>query len=201
MNWIFNRIIFGLDSTFEWILWILSKHIKQDYSGPTCTIWYKLAYLTPSTQGWWWPCLYLKVDFSFDPCFCLLPALTRTPRQNHDCPVSPPSPPSNPLSDHRSHFHLTSTFEKSQVCLALVLSNSHKTSWSQAKCYYSILIITTITKTRMVHQEPQWSVAIGQDYQSWCIAECDVPVPGIPGTGNFSLFWWYRNRYRKKLVP
>ena len=32
-------------------------------------------------------------------------------------------------------------------------------------------------------------------------AECDVPVPGIPGTGNFSFFWWYRNRYRKKLVP
>ena len=21
------------------------------------------------------------------------------------------------------------------------------------------------------------------------------------GTGNFSFFWWYRNRYRKKLVP
>ena len=32
-------------------------------------------------------------------------------------------------------------------------------------------------------------------------AECDVPVPGIPGTGNFSFFWWYRYRYRKKLVP
>ena len=32
-------------------------------------------------------------------------------------------------------------------------------------------------------------------------SECDVPVPGIPGTGNFSYFWWYRNRYRKKLVP
>ena len=31
--------------------------------------------------------------------------------------------------------------------------------------------------------------------------ECDVPVPGIPGTGNFSCFWWYRNRYQKKLVP
>ena len=31
--------------------------------------------------------------------------------------------------------------------------------------------------------------------------ECDVPVPGIPGTGNFSFFWWYRNRYRNKLVP
>ena len=26
--------------------------------------------------------------------------------------------------------------------------------------------------------------------------ECDVPVPGI-----FHFFWWYRNRYRKKLVP
>ena len=33
------------------------------------------------------------------------------------------------------------------------------------------------------------------------IAEFDVPVPGIPGIGNFSFFWWYRNRYRKKLVP
>ena len=32
-------------------------------------------------------------------------------------------------------------------------------------------------------------------------AECDVPVPGIPGTGNFHFFWWYRNRYRKNLVP
>ena len=31
--------------------------------------------------------------------------------------------------------------------------------------------------------------------------ECDVPVPGIPGTGNVSFFWWYRNRYRKNLVP
>ena len=31
--------------------------------------------------------------------------------------------------------------------------------------------------------------------------ECDVPVPGIPGTGNFHFFWWYRNRYRKNLVP
>ena len=33
------------------------------------------------------------------------------------------------------------------------------------------------------------------------LAEFDVPVPGIPGIGNFSFFWWYRNRYRKKLVP
>ena len=33
------------------------------------------------------------------------------------------------------------------------------------------------------------------------IPECDVPVPGIPGTGNFSFFRWYQNRYRKKLVP
>merc|ERR1712130_682558 len=31
--------------------------------------------------------------------------------------------------------------------------------------------------------------------------EFDVPVPGIPGIGNFAYFWWYRNRYRKKLVP
>ena len=29
--------------------------------------------------------------------------------------------------------------------------------------------------------------------------ECDVPVPGIPGIGNFSF--WYRIRYRKKMVP
>ena len=34
-----------------------------------------------------------------------------------------------------------------------------------------------------------------------CPPELDVPVPGIPGIGNFSFFWWYRNRYRKKLVP
>ena len=60
------------------------------------------------------------------------------------------------------------------------------------------------------------------------VAECDVPVPGIPGIGNFSFFCgigtgigknWYRkkvsepvsenfgtgkksrNRYRKNLVP
>ena len=33
------------------------------------------------------------------------------------------------------------------------------------------------------------------------ISECDVPVPGIPGTGNYNFFWWYRNRYRKNLVP
>jgi len=33
------------------------------------------------------------------------------------------------------------------------------------------------------------------------LTECDVPVPGIPGTGNFSFFGGYRNRYRKKLVP
>ena len=31
--------------------------------------------------------------------------------------------------------------------------------------------------------------------------ECDVPVPRIPGTRSFSFFWWYRNRYRKKLLP
>ena len=30
--------------------------------------------------------------------------------------------------------------------------------------------------------------------------ECDVPVPWIPDTGNFSLFWWYRNPYRKKVA-
>ena len=60
------------------------------------------------------------------------------------------------------------------------------------------------------------------------LSECDVPVPGIPGTGNFHFFggigtgigkiWYrkkvpvsvsekfgtgkkYRNRYRKNLVP
>ena len=26
--------------------------------------------------------------------------------------------------------------------------------------------------------------------------ECDVPVPEIPGTRNFSFFWWYRKKYR-----
>ena len=44
--------------------------------------------------------------------------------------------------------------------------------------------------------------------------ECYVPVPGIPRTRIFLLFWWYRNRfakngtrkkswnrYRKNLVP
>ena len=31
-----------------------------------------------------------------------------------------------------------------------------------------------------------------------CHPECDVPVPGIPGSGNFSFFWWYRNPYRNK---
>ena len=31
--------------------------------------------------------------------------------------------------------------------------------------------------------------------------ECDIPVPGIPGPGNFAPFWRYRYRYRKKLVP
>ena len=24
--------------------------------------------------------------------------------------------------------------------------------------------------------------------------ECDVPAPGISGTGIFSFFWWYRNK-------
>ena len=119
--WLYYWIIFGLDSTFEWILWILSKHIEEVFSSPTCTSWYKLAYLPPSTQGWWWPCLYLKVDFSFDPCFCLLPALTRTPRQNHDCPVSPPLL-------HPTHYRITeATFtwpppwKKCQILTILVL--------------------------------------------------------------------------------
>ena len=40
-----------------------------------------------------------------------------------------------------------------------------------------------------------------QLFQHSYTAECDIPVPGIPGTGNFSFFWWYRNRYRKKIVP
>ena len=30
-----------------------------------------------------------------------------------------------------------------------------------------------------------------------CLPECDVPVPEIPSSGNFSAFWWYR----KNLVP
>ena len=33
------------------------------------------------------------------------------------------------------------------------------------------------------------------------MTECDVLVPGIPGTGIFLFFWWYRNRYRNKFVP
>ena len=33
-----------------------------------------------------------------------------------------------------------------------------------------------------------------------CLSECDVPVPGIPSTGNFNFFWWYRIRYRNKMV-
>jgi len=33
------------------------------------------------------------------------------------------------------------------------------------------------------------------------LSECDIPVPGIPGPGNFAPFWRYRYRYRKKLVP
>ena len=40
-----------------------------------------------------------------------------------------------------------------------------------------------------------------QENVTACVTECDVPVPGIPGTGNFHFFWWYRNRYRKNLVP
>ena len=47
------------------------------------------------------------------------------------------------------------------------------------------------------------------------LSECDIPVPGIPGPGNFAPFWMvpvpvpekfgpgkkYRYRYRKNLVP
>ena len=50
---------------------------------------------------------------------------------------------------------------------------------------------------------------------TWWGAECDIPVPGIPGPGNFAPFWMvpvpvpekigpgkkYRYRYRKNLVP
>ena len=45
----------------------------------------------------------------------------------------------------------------------------------------------------------QWGWG-GQHWHHW-VPECDVPLPGIPGTGNFKFCWWYRNRYRKKLVP
>ena len=40
----------------------------------------------------------------------------------------------------------------------------------------------------------------GIEFLFWW-TECDVPVPRIPGTRYFSFFWWYRNRYRNKLVP
>ena len=33
------------------------------------------------------------------------------------------------------------------------------------------------------------------------VAECDVPVPGIPGTGIFSFFGGIGTGIRKKLVP
>ena len=33
------------------------------------------------------------------------------------------------------------------------------------------------------------------------LPECDIPVSGIPGPGNSSIFLWYRNRNRKNLVP
>ena len=52
------------------------------------------------------------------------------------------------------------------------------------------------------------SVEIVWTHMGWFLSlwylfgpECDVPVPGIPGTGIFLFFWWYRNRYRNKLVP
>ena len=54
-----------------------------------------------------------------------------------------------------------------------------------------------------------------QKHWSCTVSECDIPVPGIPGTGNFSSFLVVsvpvseiidtrkksQNRYRKNLVP
>ena len=51
-----------------------------------------------------------------------------------------------------------------------------------------------------------WRTTIGHTLICICtcrtayLSECDVPVPGIPGAGNFSFCWWYRYRYRKILV-
>ena len=68
------------------------------------------------------------------------------------------------------------------------LSNSKSTFGTQSCCSYSIFIFIS-------------SDTVPIDHPHHMIAECDVPVPGIPGTGNFLFFWWYRNRYREKLVP
>merc|ERR1712242_628106 len=60
-----------------------------------------------------------------------------------------------------------------------------------------IIIMNSITK-RLLYL---WGTVVRAWPLGHSLAECDVPVPGIPGTGNFSFFWWYRNRYRDKLVP
>ena len=45
-----------------------------------------------------------------------------------------------------------------------------------------------------------WGTVVSAWPLGHSLAECDVPVPGIPGTGIFLFVWWYRNWYRNKLV-
>ncbi len=34
-----------------------------------------------------------------------------------------------------------------------------------------------------------------------CISECDIPVPGIPGPGNFAPFWMVPVPVSEKIGP
>ena len=45
----------------------------------------------------------------------------------------------------------------------------------------------------MVHQEPQWSVAISQDDQSWCILEA-VPCLNLVSQSTYKS-WWDRRSW------
>ena len=57
--------------------------------------------------------------------------------------------------------------------------------------------IGSILATLFWHLKPWWSWHHDLKWDMMGrVAECDVPVPGI-----VLFFWWYRNRYRKNLVP
>ena len=73
-----------------------------------------------------------------------------------------------------------------------------KSDFSNPKIEYLPSTMYTLESHRLICNDGD---GIAWERYDHLCAECDVPVPGIPGTGIFSFFCWYRYRYRKILVP
>ena len=110
--------------------------------------------------------------------------------------------PCHPQTSHIANKKLQPILHGCQYCAELHTHATHCTVYnSNFQAHVEVILYCCSPTFSSKVQQLALSSRQGSSSIHWdpgtflhCAPECDIPVPGIPSTGNFLFCWWYRNR-------